>query len=138
MALRRPRLRSRSRQALAVAGLFGVSLAAMNWSFYEALSRMPLGPAVTVEFIGPLAIAVAGSRRALDGLWLVLAALGVVLLTSGGVSGVTAAGILLAALAGFFWACYILLSQRVGRHFPGVTGLSLALTVGAVLIRRPD
>jgi inner membrane transporter RhtA len=130
----RPQLRGRSRRALGTAVLFGVSLAAMNWSFYEALSRMPLGPAVTVEFIGPLAVAVAGSRRALDGLWVLLAAVGVVLLTSGGVSGVTAAGVLLAALAGAFWACYILLSQRVGRHFPGVTGLSFALTVGAVLM----
>lgn len=134
LAFSRPHVRGRSRRSLAIAGMFGVSLAAMNWSFYEALSRMPLGPAVTVEFIGPLTIAIAGSRRALDGLWVVLAALGVVLLTTGGVSGVTAAGILLAALAGFFWACYILLSQRVGQHFPGVTGLSLALTVGAILM----
>ena len=134
LALSRPRLRGQSRRALGIAVLFGISLAAMNWSFYEALSRMPLGPAVTVEFIGPLAVAVAGSRRALDAVWVVLAAAGVLLLTSGGVSGVTADGVLLAALAGFFWGCYILLSQRVGRHFPGVTGLSLALAVGAVLM----
>lgn len=139
LVLSRPRLRGRSKQSLAVATMFGVSLAAMNWSFYEALSRMPLGPAVTVEFIGPLTVAIAGSRRALDGVWVVLAAAGVVLLTSGGLfgvdaAGVTAAGVLLAALAGAFWACYILLSQRVGRHFPGVTGLSLALTIGAVLV----
>lgn len=137
LALSRPRLRGRSGRSLGVAVMFGVSLAAMNWSFYEALSRMPLGPAVTVEFIGPLTVAVAGSRRALDAVWVLLAAAGVVLLTSGGVSGVTGssvAGILLAALAGAFWGCYILLSQRVGRHFPGVTGLSLALAVGAVLM----
>jgi inner membrane transporter RhtA len=134
LALSRPRIRGRSRHSLGLAVMFGVALAAMNWSFYEALSRMPLGPAVTIEFIGPLAVAVAGSRRALDAVWVVLAAAGVVLLTSGGVSGVTAAGILLAALAGFFWGCYILLSQRVGQHFPGVTGLSLALGVGAVLM----
>lgn len=139
LALSRPQLRGRSRRSLGIAVLFGVSLAAMNWSFYEALSRMPLGPAVTVEFIGPLAVAIAGSRRMLDGLWVLLAAVGVVLLTGGGLfdgthSGVSAAGVLLAALAGGFWACYILLSQRVGRHFPGVTGLSFALTVGAVLM----
>jgi inner membrane transporter RhtA len=134
LALSRPALRGRSRRSLGVAVMFGISLAAMNWSFYEALSRMPLGPAVTVEFIGPLTVAIAGSRRILDIGWAALAAMGVVLLTSGGVSGVTVSGILLAALAGAFWGCYILLSQRVGRHFPGVTGLSLALAVGAVLM----
>jgi inner membrane transporter RhtA len=134
LAFSRPRLRGRSRHALGLAVLFGISLAGMNWSFYEALSRMPLGPAVTVEFIGPLTVAIAGSRRALDAVWVVLAAAGVVLLTSGGVSGVTAAGVAFAALAGAFWGCYILLAQRVGQHFPGVTGLSLALAVGAVLV----
>jgi inner membrane transporter RhtA len=134
LAATRPRLRGHSWRSLALAATFGVSLAGMNWSFYEALSRMPLGPAVTVEFIGPLAVAVAGSRRALDGFWVVLAAAGVLLLTSGGVSGVNGGGIALAALAGAFWGCYILLSQRVGRQFPGVSGLAIALGVGTVLM----
>ena len=134
LAVSRPAVRGRSRRALGLAAAFGVALAGMNWSFYEALSRIPLGPAVTVEFVGPLAVAVAGSRRALDLVWVLLAGAGVVLLTSGGISGVTAAGVGLAALAGSLWAAYILLSQRIGQAFPGVSGLALALVVGALLM----
>src|SRR5205814_735987 len=81
---------------------------AMNFSFYEALDRIPLGIAVTIEFVGPLGVAVVGSRRPLDLVWVVLAAAGILLLARGG-SGVHAAGVLLALLAGCFWAAYIVL-----------------------------
>ncbi|MFN2562395.1 MAG: DMT family transporter [Jatrophihabitans sp.] len=135
LAFARPRLRGRSRPDLGAALAFGVVLAAMNWSFYEALARLPLSVAVTIEFTGPLAVAVAGSRRALDALWVVLAAGGVVLLaTRGGHHGVHAAGVALALVAAACWASYILLSKRVGRAFAQLDGLAVALGVGAVLV----
>src|SRR4051794_8545512 len=105
----------------------------MNLSFYEALDRIPLGIAVTIEFVGPLAVAIGGSRRALDLVWVLLAAVGIVLLARAG-GHVNTAGILFALLAGVFWATYILLSARTGRVFPGGSGLSLAMAVGAVLL----
>jgi inner membrane transporter RhtA len=88
---------------------------------------------VTVEFLGPLAVAVLGSRRALDLLWVVLAGAGVALLAEGGGNAVHPLGIVLAALAGCFWACYIVLGARVGRAFAGSTGLAPAMALGAVL-----
>ncbi len=116
---------------------FGLVLGAMNLTFYLALDRIPLGVAVTVEFLGPLAVAVAGSRRLRELVWAALAALGVVLLTDGGsaVFGgrLDAVGLLLAAVAGACWAGYILLSQRVGAALPGMSGLAVALVVGAAL-----
>src|SRR3954452_5866048 len=129
----RPRLAGRSRGDIGVALAFGLVLAAMNLSFYEALDRIPLGIAVTIEFVGPLAVAIGGSRRALDAVWVVLAASGILLLARGG-DDVSAAGIAFALLAGAFWAAYILLSARTGRAFPGGSGLALAMAFGAVLL----
>jgi inner membrane transporter RhtA len=135
LAFARPRLRGRTRPDLGAALAFGVVLAAMNWSFYEALARLPLGVAVTIEFTGPLLVAVASSRRALDVVWVVLAGGGVVLLASrGGNHGVHAAGVVLALVAAACWASYILLSKRVGRAFAQLDGLAIALGVGAVLV----
>jgi inner membrane transporter RhtA len=136
MALTRPRLTGRSRRDLLAAVAFGLVLASMNWSFYEALHRLPLGPAVTVEFIGPLAVAIAGSRKLLDLVWVALAGGGVALLALGGGShqSLDLLGLLLAALAGAFWAGYILLSQRVGSSFAGLDGLAIALTFGTMLV----
>jgi len=100
---------------------------------------VPLGIAVTLEFVGPLAVAVLGSRRPLDFVWVLLAAAGVVLLTTGGEGAhgggsVDAVGVLWALAAGGFWAAYILLAQRVGRVFPGASGLAFALAIGAVAV----
>jgi inner membrane transporter RhtA len=135
MALTRPRLAGRSRRDLMAVTSFGLVLAFMNWSFYESLHRLPLGPAVTVEFIGPLAVAIAGSRKLLDVVWVALAGGGVALLALGGSQGnLRLSGLLLAALAGALWAGYILLSQRVGSSFAGLDGLALALSIGAVVI----
>src|SRR4051794_28476391 len=133
LAVSRPRLGGRSRHDLGLAVVFGLVLAAMNTTFYYALARIPLGIAVTIEFVGPLALAVAGSRRRLDFLWVALAAAGVVLLTGGG-GGMDMVGVLLALVAGGFWAVYILLSQRVGRVFPGATGLALGLAAGTLAL----
>jgi inner membrane transporter RhtA len=130
----RPSLRGRSGGDLALAVAFGVSLAGMNFAFYSALDRIPLGIAVTFEFVGPLGVAVAGSRRAVDLLWVGLAGAGIVLLTDFGQGGVEATGAGLALVAGAFWAAYILLSARVGRVFEGGSGLAIAMTVAAVLL----
>lgn len=133
LALWRPQLRGRSRRELAVAVAFGLVLAGMNLSFYEAIHRIPLGIAVTIEFIGPLGVAVGGSRRWIDLLWVALAAGGIVLLARGQTHGLDALGAGLALLAGCLWAAYILLNARVGRAFERGTGLALALCVALVV-----
>jgi len=128
---------SARRSAYVAVVLFGLVLALMNFTFYTALTRIPLGVAVTVEFVGPLGVAVAGSRRALDVLWAVLAAGGIILLAPLGVLGAVAldpVGLLLALGAGVLWAMYILLSARVGRAFSGGTSLSVAMAIGALAI----
>jgi inner membrane transporter RhtA len=130
----RPSLRGHEAGDLWLAGAFGVSLAAMNFTFYEAIDHIPLGPAVTCEFVGPLGVAVFGSRRPLDLLWVALAAGGILLLAAPGGSSLNATGVILALVAGMFWAAYILLSARVGRVFPGGTGLALAMVVAGVLV----
>jgi inner membrane transporter RhtA len=133
----RPRVRGHSGRDYLLVLLFGLVFAAMNTSFYASLDRLPLGVAVTVEFVGPLGVAVFGSRRLLDLLWTVLAAGGIVLLTPlAGVSGVQIdpLGLALALFAGLCWAAYILISVRVGQSFPGGTGLALGTAVGAVLV----
>ncbi|MEA2448217.1 MAG: inner rane transporter RhtA [Thermoleophilaceae bacterium] len=133
MLIWRPSVAGHGRADLLTAAAFGLALAAMNWSFYAAIDRIPLGTAVTIEFIGPLAVAVLGSRRPLDFTWIVLAAAGILLLARGG-GHVETAGVLLALLAGFFWAMYILLSARTGRAFPGGRGLALAMVFGSVVL----
>ena len=134
LALWRPRVRGHSMADLRIAAAFGLALGLMNWSIYEAMDRIPLGVAVTIEFWGPLAVAVVGSRRALDLLWVALAALGIVLLAKPGGGGIDAAGVALALLAGGCWAAYIGLSARTGQAFPGGTGLAIAMAVGAVVV----
>ncbi len=130
-----PRLSALSRRQLREAALFGLCLAAMNACFYVALDRLPLGIAVTLEFAGPLAVAVGGSRRPLDLLCAGLAAAGIVLLTGGvGEGGVDGVGAAFALAAGAFWAAYILVAARVGRVFADGTGLAVAMAVSAVLL----
>jgi inner membrane transporter RhtA len=133
-AIARPQLRHRRRADLRLIAALGVVLVSMNITFYEALARVPLGIAVTVEFVGPLAVAVLGSRKAVDLLWVVLAGAGVGLLADGGGTAVRPLGIVLAATAGFFWALYILIGVRVGRAFSGATGLAPAMALGALLM----
>jgi inner membrane transporter RhtA len=130
----RPSVGGRSGFDLRLIAAFGLSLGAMNLAFYEALDRIPLGIAVTFEFVGPLGVAIAGSRRALDLAWVVLAAAGIVLLSDFGSAELDGLGVALALVAGSFWAAYILLSVRVGRAFPGGSGLALAMVVATVLL----
>src|SRR3954471_8197827 len=133
-AIARPQLRGRAQAELRLVGALGVVLVSMNISFYEALDRAPLGVVVTVEFLGPLAVAVLGSRKASDFIWVALAATGVALLADGSGGTVKPLGIVLAAVAGLFWALYILLSVRVGRVFTGASGLAPAMALGALLM----
>lgn len=119
---------------LRLAGAFGVSLGLMNWSFYEAIDRIPLGVAVTIEFAGPLLLAVLGSRRLLDGLWIALAAIGIVLLVDPGGGSMDPLGVALALLAAVCWMVEISLSKRVGAVFPGGSGLAIAMVVGALVL----
>lgn len=133
-AVWRPAVGGRSRSDWRLIVLFGVSLAAMNLSFYEALERIPLGIAVTFEFVGPLGVAIAGSRRALDLVWVLLAAAGIALLSDFGSADLDGLGVALALVAGGFWAAYILLSARVGRAFEGGGGLALAMVVAAAML----
>ena len=133
VAIWRPRVRGHPLADLRIAALFGASLGLMNLCIYEAMARIPLGIAVTIEFWGPLAVAVAGSRRALDLLWVALAATGILLLADPGGGSVDAAGIAFAFAAGGLWAAYIVLATRTGRVFPGGSGLAIAMVVGAVV-----
>lgn len=132
----RPRVRGRSRADWLVALGFGLSLVTMNWAIYQSFARIPLGVAVTIEFLGPLTVAIVGSRRVIDLLWVALAGAGVALL---GFSpgDLTLAGVLFALLAGLGWACYILMSAQTGRRWPGLQGLTVASLVGGILLAPP-
>jgi inner membrane transporter RhtA len=136
LAIWRPAALEAGREGLILAAGFGVTLAGMNLCFYEALDRIPLGIAVTFEFVGPLLVGLLGSRRRLDLVWVACAAIGVLLLTRPSGSASTA-GIGFALLAGGFWAAYILLSARVGRAFAGGRGLALAMGIAAALMIAP-
>ena len=137
LLLWRPKLTGYSRSDYLVAVVFGLALASMNFSMYLALERIPLGIAVTLEFVGPLGVAVAGSRRILDLLWVVLAAAGILLLAPLGIIGesnLDPIGVMFALTAGLLWASYILLSAGTGSVFPGGTGLVISLCVGTILL----
>jgi inner membrane transporter RhtA len=133
-AVARPRLRGHSARELRLVAIFGLVLGGMNLCFYESVQRLPLGIAVAVEFVGPLGVAVAGSRRALDLLWVAMAAVGIVALTHDGGHPVSALGVGFALAAGALWAAYILLNARLGRAFSDGSGLTLAMCVGFVAL----
>jgi inner membrane transporter RhtA len=114
--------------------LLGLAVAGVNLFFYAALDRLPLGITVTLEFVGPLGVALLGSRHRGDVVWALLAAIGIVLLTNGGGSGVDALGVALALAAGACWGAYIVQSDRVGAVGPGVSGAAMAAVISAVLV----
>ncbi|MFI5637949.1 EamA family transporter [Streptomyces goshikiensis] len=132
----RPKVRGHSRSDWTTVVWFGVTMAGMNGLFYQAIDRIPLGPAVTLEVLGPLALSVAVSRRLVNLLWAGLALAGVVLLSThggGGFGGLDPLGAALALGAGGMWAAYIVFSARTGRRFPQADGLALAMAVAALL-----
>lgn len=130
----RPRLRSYTRRDYVLIVVFGLTIAAMNTFFYASIARIPLGIASTLEFVGPLSIAIIASRRLPDVLWALFAAAGVILLTPIRGSIIDPIGILFALLAAGSWAFYILLSVRVGRIFPGGTALALGMSISAIVL----
>ncbi|HEX3041726.1 MAG TPA: EamA family transporter [Solirubrobacterales bacterium] len=114
--------------------LLGVAVAAVNLVFYAALDRLPLGIAVTLEFVGPLGVAIVASHRRRDLVWALLAAIGIVLLSDGGGGSIDALGVVLALTAGTFWGAYIVLSDRVGDLAPGASGATMAAVISAVIV----
>ncbi len=130
------RIRRAWRDAAATAS-FGIALGVMNFSIYQAFERIPLGIAVTVEFLGPLAVAVAGARRLAGLAWAGLAAGGVLLLTDGARGHLDVTGVVFALVSAAGWAGYILLSRATGQRFSGTSGLVIAMCVAAVLVSGP-
>jgi len=138
LALWRPRVRSYDAAALRLAAAFGIALGGMNLFFYEALDRIPLGVCVTIEFIGPVTVAVLFSRRPLDLVWIVLAVAGILLLADPfGSRGVDRTGLVLILAAATCWAVYIVLAQRATRVFHGSTGLALAAGIAWLIPLGP-
>ncbi|KPC59943.1 transporter, partial [Streptomyces sp. NRRL F-6602] len=134
MAVCRPSVRGYTRADWGTVLAFGTAMAGMNALFYQSVDRIPLGPAVTLEVLGPLALSVLASRRLINVLWALLALAGVFLLGGSGFGGLDLAGVAFALGAGACWAAYILFSAGTGRRFPQADGLALALVVAAVLV----
>ena len=134
MLVWRPPQRGVGRRAWRYAIALGVAMAAMNTLFYLSITRIPLGVAVTIEFCGPLAVAVLGSRRARDLLWAILAGVGIYVLAGGRLEAGDAVGVLAAAGAGMCWAVFILVGGRLARAWPDGRGLSVTLGVAALIV----
>jgi len=133
LAIWRPTVRGHSARELRLVALFGLVLGSMNLCIYESFARIPLGIAITIEFAGPLALAVVLSRRRLDLACAALAALGIVLLADPGSGSVDVLGVVFALIAAACWAVYILVAQAAGRVFTGGRGVALAMSVAVVV-----
>ena len=133
VAVLRPRPWQWSRDAKLATLLFGLTMAGMNIVFYLALRTVPLGVCVTVEFLGPLTVALVQTRRWRDVFWVSIATAGVALLGLRGGGDVPVGGLLLALVTGVFWGLYILANARVGQVIPGAEGLAIALVIAALI-----
>ncbi|MBD3943093.1 EamA family transporter [Microbacterium sp. NEAU-LLC] len=133
LLIARPRVRGHTGRDWTAVALFGLVLVLMNSLFYLALERLPLGVTVTIEVLGPLVLSIVAARRASAWLWALLALAGVVALGGGGWDRLDPLGVVFALGAAGSWAFYILASARVGRAFPKLDGLALAMTVGALV-----
>jgi len=133
LLIARPRVRGHSRADWRAVLAFGVVLATMNGLFYLALERLPLGVTVTIEVLGPLTLSILTATGAARWLWAGLALAGVVALGAGGWDRLDPLGVMFALGAAVSWALYILASARVGRAFPRLDGLALAMTFGAAI-----
>ena len=134
MAVNRTNLRKLTPQQWKAVILYGVILGAMNLVFYQAIKRVPLGLGVTLEFIGPLMVAVFGSRRAMDVLWVLLAAAGIVLIAPWDTKSVDPIGVILALLAGGFWAAYIVLGARVSKVLNDRDAVTVGMIFGTLVV----
>lgn len=136
LPLARPRLRGRGAKDWLVVVGYGLCLSGMNALMYLSFQRIPIGLAVTLEFVGPLALALLGSRRLRDLLWVGLAAIGVVLLGLGPTE-IDVLGMVLALAAGALWASYIALAGPVGRRWEGLSGLAVGSAIGGAMLAVP-
>ena len=134
MAVNRPNLRNLTSQQWKAVIPYGVILGAMNLIFYLAIDRIPLGLGVTLEFLGPLMVAVFGSRRAMDVLWVVLAGAGIVLIAPWDTKAVDPIGVILALLAGAFWAAYILLGARTSKVLNDRDAVTIGMLFGTLVV----
>jgi inner membrane transporter RhtA len=134
MAVNRPNIRKLTPQQWKAVIPYGVILGAMNLIFYLAIDRIPLGLGVTLEFLGPLMVAVFGSRRVMDILWVVLAAAGIVLIAPWNTKTVDPIGVVLALLAGAFWAGYILLGARTSKVLNDRDAVTIGMLFGTLVV----
>ncbi|WP_316811618.1 EamA family transporter [Pedobacter heparinus] len=134
LAVYRPDLKQLSRQQWKAVIAYGMSLGAMNIIFYLAIARIPLGLGVTLEFIGPLLLAVSGSKRAIDFLWILLAAIGIAFISPWNEKGADLLGILLALLAGAFWAAYIVLGGRISKLMDGGQAVAIGMIFASIVV----
>ena len=136
MVITRPKFHTWTRKQWIGVALFGASLGMMNGFFYNGIAHIPLGTAVTIEFLGPLALAAFLSRSFRDAACVALALLGMVLLGIDSLTGepLSLLGVTFVLIAGGFWVCYILASKNVGTLVPGQGGLAVALIIGGALI----
>jgi len=133
----RPKVHRFTRQQWVAVAAFGLAIGAMNGAFYASIERIPLGTAVTIEFLGPLTVAAVLSTRRSDLLWVLLALGGVGLFGLESLTGGAAPdglGVLFALIAAVFWGLYVLTSARVGRLVPGQDGLAVAMAIGALAV----
>lgn len=130
----RPNLKNLTSAQWKYVVLYGLTLGTMNTVFYMAIARIPLGLAVALEFIGPLALALTGSRRIIDFLWVVLAAAGIALIAPWSNKGLDIIGVLLALLAGALWATYILLGGRISKIMDGGKAVTIGMVVASLLV----
>jgi inner membrane transporter RhtA len=133
VAVARPRWRGYSPHIYGFMLIYGTTIAANMLMFYAAIQRIPLGIAVAIAFAGPLVISVLGSRRAIDFVWIVLAAVGILLLSPITDSTLDPIGLLLAFMCSFAWAIFIILTKRAGNILPGNTMLALSMCTAAVV-----
>jgi inner membrane transporter RhtA len=130
----RPNLKAITSKQWKLVAPFGLSLGAMNLIFYLAIERIPIGLAVTLEFIGPLLVAIIGSRRLIDYCWVLLAATGIVLIAPWSNDRVDILGVAFALLAGAFWASYIVLGGKVSQIMNGGQAVSTGMLFATILI----
>ncbi|WP_055092008.1 EamA family transporter [Flavobacterium aquidurense] len=130
----RPNLKAITPQQWKIVAPYGLSLGAMNLIFYLAIERIPIGLAVTLEFIGPLLVAIIGSKRLIDYCWVLLAAVGIALIAPWTNDRVDILGVVFALLAGGFWAAYIVLGGKISQIMNGGQAVSTGMLFAAVLI----
>ncbi|KIQ14524.1 transporter [Flavobacterium sp. MEB061] len=130
----RPNLKAITREQWKIVVPYGLALGAMNLIFYLAIERIPIGLAVTLEFIGPLLVAIIGSRRLIDYCWILLAAAGIVLIAPWSNERIDPLGVLFALIAGGLWAAYIVLGGKISRIMNDGQAVSTGMLFAAILI----